>query len=64
MASDEVIWTYASQVTLEANGASGASDVFIAANDDTLEVGVHTDFPLCDFVLKADFGLPLLRVQW
>jgi len=54
--SDEVIWTYASQVTLEDSGASGASDVFIAANDDTLESGVHSNFPLADFVLKADFG--------
>lgn len=56
MPSDEVIWTYASQVTLEDNGANGASNVFIAADDDTLEVGVHLDFPLADFVLKADFG--------
>lgn len=57
MASDEVIWTYtASQVTLEDNGASGASDVFIAADDADLASAQHSNFPLCDFVLKADFG--------
>ena len=54
--SDEVIWTYASQVTLEDSGASGATDAFVAANDDTLESGVHSNFPLADFVLKADFA--------
>lgn len=54
--SDEVIWTYASQVTLEASGASGASDIFIAADDADLASANHSNFPLCDFVLKADFG--------
>lgn len=56
MPSDEVIWTYASPITLEASGASGASDVFLPANDDTLESTVHLNFPLCDFVLSCDFG--------
>ena len=54
--SDEVIWTYASQVTLEASGASAASNVFQPANDDTLESGVHLNFPLCDFALNCQFG--------
>lgn len=54
--SDEVVWTYASQVTLEASGASAASTVFVAANDDTLESSVHSNFPLCDFALNCDFG--------
>ena len=54
--ANEVIWTYASQVTLEASGDSAASTVFVAADDDTLEVGVHLDFPLCDFALKCQFG--------
>ena len=54
--ADEVIWTYASQVTLEASGASAASNVFVAANDDTLESTVHLNFPLCDFALNCQFG--------
>lgn len=54
--ADEVIWTYASQVTLEASGASAASTVFVAANDDTLESSVHSNFPLCDFALNCQFG--------
>lgn len=54
--SNEVIWTYtAAQVTLEDNGASGASDVFIAADDADLASAQHSNFPLCDFVLKCDF---------
>ena len=56
MASDEVIWTYATQVVLEDNGASGASDVFVVADDADLASANHLNFPLCDFVLKADFG--------
>ena len=54
--ANEVRWTYASEVTLEASGASGASTVFIAANDDTLEVGAHLHYPLADFALNCDFG--------
>ena len=54
--ANEVIWTYASPVTLEDNGASGASDVFIAADDADLNSNNHSLFPLADFVLKADFG--------
>lgn len=54
--SNEVIWTYASQVTLEDSGASGASDIFIAADDADLNSVNHSNFPLADFVLKADFG--------
>lgn len=54
--SNEIIWTYASAVTLEASGASCASDVIIAANDDTLESGVHSNFPWADFVLACAFG--------
>ena len=54
--ANEVEWTYASQVTLEDNGASAASNAFVAANDDTLESGVHSNYPLADFVLKCDFA--------
>jgi len=54
--SNEVKWVYASQVTLEDSGASAASDVFLAADDTTLASGNHSDFPLADFVLHADFG--------
>lgn len=54
--SDEVIWTYASQVTLEDSGASGASDVFVAADDADLASANHSNYPLADFVLKCSFG--------
>ncbi len=55
--ANEVEWTYASQVTLEDNGASGASDVFVQADDDTLEgTGNASHYPLADFVLNAAFG--------
>lgn len=54
--ANEVEWTYATQVTLEDNGASAATDAYVAADDDTLESGVHSDYPYADFVLKADFA--------
>lgn len=55
--SDEIIWTYTSQVVLESNGsATVASDAFQAAGDDTLESGVHLDYPWADFVLTCAFG--------
>lgn len=54
--ADEVVWTYASQVTLEASGASCASDAYVAANDADLTSANHTNFPLADFVLQCDFG--------
>lgn len=54
--ANEVRWTYTSEVTLEASGASAASTVFVAANDDTLESGAHLHFPLADFALNCDFG--------
>jgi hypothetical protein len=54
--ANEVEWTYAGQVTLEDSGASAASNAFVPANDDTLESGVHSNYPLADFVLKADFA--------
>ena len=54
--ANEVEWTYASQVTLEASGASCESNAFVQADDDTLESSVHSDYPLADFVLCCDFG--------
>lgn len=54
--SDEVIWTYASQVTLEASGAEAASTVFVAADDADLASGNHSNFPLCDFALNCQFA--------
>ena len=53
--ANEIIWVYASQVTLDASGDSGASDTFIAVNDDTLESGVHSNYPWADFVLRTGF---------
>ena len=55
--ANEVVWTYAaSEVTLEASGASAASTVFVAADDADLALANHSNFPLCDFALNCDFG--------
>ena len=54
--SDEAIWTYQSQVTLEASGASAASSAMVAAADAALSSANHSNFPLADFALTCDFG--------
>lgn len=54
--ADEAIWTYASQVTLEASGASAASGAMVPANDAALTSANHSNFPLADFALTCDFG--------
>ena len=53
----EIRWTYASQHTLEASGAEGASDVFVPANDSSLvsNSAIHLDYPWADFALYCDF---------
>lgn len=56
MPSDEVIWTYASEVTLEASGASLASDAIGPANDAALADAQHGGFPLCDLAFNCQFG--------
>ncbi|MCK5015811.1 MAG: hypothetical protein KAS32_01965 [Candidatus Peribacteraceae bacterium] len=55
--SDEIIWTYTSQVVLESNGSAAvASDAFGVAGDADLAVGNHLDYPWADFVLTCGFG--------
>ena len=54
--SNEVINKYASQVTLEASGASAASAAFAAADDAALSSTNHLHYPLGDFALTCDFG--------
>lgn len=55
--SNEIIWTYTTRVILESNGSADvSSDAFQAAGDDTLESGVHLDYPWADFVLTCAFG--------
>lgn len=54
--ANEVEFAYASEVTLEANGAETATTVFAAADDDTIEAGDHLNYPLCDFALRCTFG--------
>lgn len=54
--ANEVKWTYATAVTLEASGASAASNAFAAADDTSLAAANHSDYPLADFVLTCDFG--------
>jgi hypothetical protein len=52
----EAKWTYAAAVTLEASGGSCGSGAFVAADDTSLASANHSNYPLADFVLKADFG--------
>ena len=54
--SDEVIWTNASQLTLEARGARLASNAVGPADDADLADAQHGGFPLCDFALNVQFG--------
>ena len=54
--ANESIYTYAAQVTLEASGASAASDAFVAADDTGLTSANHSHFPDADFVLTCAFG--------
>jgi len=54
--ADEMIWTYASQVTLEASGGSVAPGAFAAADDASLTSANHSNFPYGDFALTCDFG--------
>lgn len=58
--ANEMVWTYASPVTLESSGASAASAAFVAADDTTLASGNHSNYPYADFVLKTNgFGAAL-----
>ena len=54
----EIRWTYTTQHTLEASGASNASDAFIPANDSSLvsNSSIHLQYPWADFALYVDFG--------
>lgn len=54
--ANELKYTYTTQVTLEASGASAASAAMVAANDAALSSTNHLNYPLGDFVLKCDFG--------
>lgn len=55
--ANEAKWTYATQVTLESSGASGANTVFIQADDTNLDSTGHSNYPYADFVLKTNgFG--------
>lgn len=58
--ANETKWTYASQVTLEASGASSANAAFTAADDTGLASANHSNYPYADFVLKTvGFGASL-----
>lgn len=54
--ANELKYTYQTQVTLEASGASAASSAMVAANDASLGSDNHYNYPWADFVLKCDFG--------
>ena len=54
--SNEAVYTYLTQVTLEASGASGASSTYLAADDADLTSANHSNYPEADFVLTCDFG--------
>jgi hypothetical protein len=55
--ADEIVWTYADQVTLEGTGLSLAVDGFQAADlsELTWRSDIHKDYPWADFVLRVDF---------
>lgn len=55
--SNEIVWTYASQVTLENVGASLAVNGFQAADysELTWRSDIHKNYPWADFVLCVDF---------
>lgn len=51
--ANELKYTYAASVALEASGASAASNVFVQADDSNLGTAGHSNYPFCDFVLKT-----------
>jgi hypothetical protein len=51
--ANEMKYTYAASVALEASGASAATAAFVAANDAALSSANHSDYPYADFVLKT-----------
>ena len=51
--ANEAEWTLASEVTLEASGASAANAAFVQADDSTLASANHSNYPLADFALKT-----------
>lgn len=54
--ANEIKLVYASEVTLEASGASAASNAYVAANDTSLSSANHSNYPYADFVLVASFS--------
>lgn len=54
--SNELKYTYGTEVVLEASGASAASNAFVAADDSSLAAANHTNYPLANLSLKCDFG--------
>lgn len=51
--ANELKYTYAASVALEASGASAATAAFVQANDANLSSTNHSNYPLADFVLKT-----------
>lgn len=51
--ANELIYTYAATVALEASGASAASNVFVQADDSNLGPAQHSNYPYGDFVLET-----------
>jgi hypothetical protein len=51
--ANEAKWTTASEVTLEASGASVANAGCVAAHDTMLSSTNHSNYPLADFALKT-----------
>lgn len=54
--ANESVYTYASQIILEASGAQAASAAFAEAADTTLTSANHLNFPEADFALTCNFG--------
>jgi hypothetical protein len=58
--ANEAKYTYATEVTLEASGASCTNTAFVQADDTNLSSANHSNYPLADFALKTiGFGAAL-----
>ena len=55
--ANEIKWTTAASVALEANGAQITNTSLIAADDTTLTSSNTSNYPLADFILSLDGGL-------
>lgn len=56
MATDDLVFTEGTELTLEATGASTADAVFTQADDDTVATTDNAGYPYLDFELQATWA--------